>query len=47
MAIKQLTHCAYPTLPKYHIRREASKVFTNGVEHPAIKIQLCWEERRW
>jgi hypothetical protein len=40
-AIKQLTHCAYLALPKYHIRREEGKVFTDRVEYPAIKIQLC------
>jgi hypothetical protein len=39
-AIKQLAHRTYPTLPDEHIRREAGKAFTDGVEDPDIKIQL-------
>jgi hypothetical protein len=39
-AIKQLTHDAYPTLPKDLIRREGCKAFADSVEDPAIKIQL-------
>jgi hypothetical protein len=39
-AVEQLAHRAYPTLPEDHIRREADKVFADGVENPAIKIQL-------
>jgi hypothetical protein len=34
MAIKQLAHCAYPTLPEDHIRREAGKAFSDRVENP-------------
>jgi hypothetical protein len=30
-AIEQLAHCAYPTLPEEHIRREAGKAFSYGV----------------
>jgi hypothetical protein len=33
MAVEQLAHCAYPTLPEDHIRREVGK-------DPNIKIQL-------
>jgi hypothetical protein len=40
MAIEQLAHRAYPTLPKDHIKREAGKAFAVGVEDPDIKIQL-------
>jgi hypothetical protein len=40
MAIEQLAHRAYPTLPEDHIKREAGKAFADGVEDPDIKIQL-------
>jgi hypothetical protein len=40
MAIEQLVHRAYPTLPEDHIKREAGKAFTDGVEDPDIKMQL-------
>jgi hypothetical protein len=43
-AIEQLANCAYPTLPKDHIRRESGKAFTDGVEDPDIKIQLLLGE---
>jgi hypothetical protein len=39
-AIELLAHRAYPTLPEDHIRREAAKAFTNGVDDHDIKIQL-------
>jgi hypothetical protein len=39
-AVEQLAHCAYPTLPEDHIRRETGKAFTDGIEDPTIKIQL-------
>jgi hypothetical protein len=39
-AIEQLAHSAYPALPEYHIRREASKAFSDGVEDFYIKILL-------
>jgi hypothetical protein len=38
--MEQLAHSAYPALPEYHIRREAGKAFSDGVEDPTIKIQL-------
>jgi hypothetical protein len=40
MAIEQLAHHAYPTLPEDHIRREAGKAFADGAEDPDIKTQL-------
>jgi hypothetical protein len=40
MAIEQLAHRAYPTLPEEHIKIEAGKTFADGVEDPDIKIQL-------
>jgi hypothetical protein len=40
MAIEQLAHCTYPTLPEDYIRREAGKAFTHGVEDHGIKIAL-------
>jgi hypothetical protein len=39
-AIEQLAHHTYPSLPEDHIRRETGKMFADGVEDPAIKIQL-------
>jgi hypothetical protein len=39
-AVAQLTHCAYPTLPEDHIRREAGKAFADGVEDQDINISL-------
>jgi hypothetical protein len=39
-AVEQLAHRTYPALPEDHIRREAGKAFAEGVEDPAIKIQL-------
>jgi hypothetical protein len=39
-AIKQLAHGAYPALPEDHVRKEAGRAFTDGVEDPDIKIQL-------
>jgi hypothetical protein len=38
--IQQLAHRSYPALPEDHLRREAGKAFADGVEDPAIKIQL-------
>jgi hypothetical protein len=38
-AIEHLAHHTYPVLPKDNMR-EASKAFTDGVEHRAIKIKL-------
>jgi hypothetical protein len=38
--IEQLAHCAYPALPEDHVRKEAGRAFTDGVEDPDIKIQL-------
>jgi hypothetical protein len=43
IAIKQLAHHTYPTLPKDDMR-EAGKAFTDGVEDPNIKIQLLLGE---
>jgi hypothetical protein len=40
MAIEQLAHRAYPTLPEDHIRREAGKAFAYRVEDLDIKIRL-------
>jgi hypothetical protein len=40
MAIKQLAHRAYHTLPEDHRRREAGKVFANGIENHEIKVAL-------
>jgi hypothetical protein len=39
-AVEQLAHRAYPTLPEDHIRREAGKAFTDGVEDHEIKVAL-------
>jgi hypothetical protein len=39
-AIEQLAHRAYPTLPEDHIRREALKTFTEGVEDHEVKVAL-------
>jgi hypothetical protein len=39
-AIEQLAHRAYPALPEDHVRKEAGRAFTDGVEDPDIKIQL-------
>jgi hypothetical protein len=39
-AVKQLAHHAYPALPEDRITRKTGKVFANGLEDPAIKIQL-------
>lgn len=39
-AVQQLAYHSYPTLPEGRIRREADKVFADGVEDPDIKIQL-------
>jgi hypothetical protein len=39
-AVKQLAHRAYTVLPKDNIRKQAGKAFMDGVEGPAIKIQL-------
>jgi hypothetical protein len=41
-ALEQLTHQAYPALPKDDIRRETGKAFADGVEDLAIKIQLLF-----
>jgi hypothetical protein len=43
-AIKQLIHHGYQALPEDHIRRAAGKAFADGVEDPAIIIQLLLEE---
>jgi hypothetical protein len=40
IAIEQLAHRAYPALPEDHVRKEAGRAFTGGVEDPDIKIQL-------
>jgi hypothetical protein len=40
MAIEQLAHRAYPTLPEEHVWREAGRAFAYGVADPDIKIQL-------
>jgi hypothetical protein len=40
IAIEQLAHRAYPTLPEEYIRQEAGRAFVDGVEEPDIKIQL-------
>jgi hypothetical protein len=40
MAIDQLAHHSYPSLPEDHIRRQAGKALADGVENPDIKIQL-------
>jgi hypothetical protein len=40
MAIEQLVHRSYPTLPEDHIKREEGKAFTDGIEYPDIKMQL-------
>jgi hypothetical protein len=39
-AAEQLAHRVYPTLPEDHIRREAGKAFTDGVEDHEIKVAL-------
>jgi hypothetical protein len=39
-AVEQLANSAYSALTEGHIRREAGKAFADGVEDPAIKIQL-------
>jgi hypothetical protein len=39
-AIEQLAHRAYFALPEDHVRKEAGRAFTDGVEDPDIKIQL-------
>jgi hypothetical protein len=39
-AFEQLTHRAYPTLPEDHIRREAGKAFTDGVEDQDKKFHF-------
>jgi hypothetical protein len=39
-AIEQLDHRAYTALPEDHVRKEAGRAFTDGVEDPDIKIQL-------
>jgi hypothetical protein len=36
--VEQLAHHAYPALPKDHVRREAGKAFTDGLEDPDTKI---------
>jgi hypothetical protein len=40
MAIEQLAHRAYPTLPEEHVWREAGRAFAYRVADPDIKIQL-------
>jgi hypothetical protein len=40
IAIEQLAHHDYPTLPDEHIRREAGRVFVDRIEDPDIKIKL-------
>jgi hypothetical protein len=35
-AIEQLAHRAYPALPEDHVRKEAGRAFTDGVEDPDI-----------
>jgi hypothetical protein len=40
IAIEQLAHRAYPTLPEDHIKRQAGKAFADGIDDPDIKIQL-------
>jgi hypothetical protein len=40
IAVEQLAHHAYPTLPDEHIRREADRAFVDEIEDPDIKIKL-------
>lgn len=39
-AIEWLAHHAYPAQSKGHIRKDPGKAFTDGIEDPAIRIQL-------
>jgi hypothetical protein len=32
MAVEQLAHRSYPTMPEDYIRREAGKAFTDGLK---------------
>jgi hypothetical protein len=40
IAIEQLAYRSNPALSEDHIRREAGKAFTDGVQDFTIKIQL-------
>lgn len=46
IAIEQISHRAYPTLPEDHIRREAGKFFAYEVKDPDMKIQLLLGEEK-
>lgn len=46
MAIEQLAHHAYPTLPEDCIRREALKAFTDMVEDREVEVSLLIEEEK-
>jgi hypothetical protein len=45
-AVEQLVHGAYHALLEDHLRREMGKAFAEGVEDPAIKIQMLLEGKK-